>query len=323
MAISVTRTRVTEGRPHPLGATWDGLGVNFALFSANATRSSSACSTRAASARLERIELPEYTDEVWHGYLPDARPGTVYGYRVHGPYEPEARASLQSRTSCCSTLMPRRMVGRLALGPGAVRLPHRRTRRRSDLRRARQRALDAEMPASIDPAFTGAATGRRAVPGSARSSTKCTCGASPSCIPACRAGCAAPSPAWRPGGHRLPQSARRDRGRAAADPRLHQRQHPAREGLTQLLGLQHDRLLRARSALLGASRLVRRVQGDGRAPPRRRASRSFSTSSTTTPPRATSSARRCRSRASTTPAITGCCRTTSAITSTIPAPATR
>src|SRR3712207_8974644 len=37
---------------------------------------------------LERIELPEYTNEVWHGYLPDARPGTVYGYRVHGPYEP-------------------------------------------------------------------------------------------------------------------------------------------------------------------------------------------------------------------------------------------
>ena len=38
---------------------------------------------------IERIELPEYTDEVWHGYLPDARPGTVYGYRVHGPYEPD------------------------------------------------------------------------------------------------------------------------------------------------------------------------------------------------------------------------------------------
>ena len=53
-------------------------------------RSSSACSTSPASSEIERIELPEYTDEVWHGYLPDARPGTVYGYRVHGPYEPDA-----------------------------------------------------------------------------------------------------------------------------------------------------------------------------------------------------------------------------------------
>ena len=52
-------------------------------------RSSSACSTRTARRELERIELPEYTDEIWHGYLPDARPGTIYGYRVHGPYEPE------------------------------------------------------------------------------------------------------------------------------------------------------------------------------------------------------------------------------------------
>jgi isoamylase len=77
-----------EGRPHPLGATWDGLGVNFALFSSNATKVELCLFDENGDQELERIVLPEYTDEVWHGYLPDARPGTVYGYRVHGPYEP-------------------------------------------------------------------------------------------------------------------------------------------------------------------------------------------------------------------------------------------
>jgi glycogen operon protein len=79
-----------EGLPYPLGATWDGLGVNFALFSANATKVELCLFDLAGEKELERIEMPEYTDEVWHCYLPDARPGTVYGYRVHGPYEPDA-----------------------------------------------------------------------------------------------------------------------------------------------------------------------------------------------------------------------------------------
>jgi len=81
-------SRITEGLPDPLGATWDGLGVNFALFSANATRVELCLFDSAGKRELERITLPEYTDEVWHGYLPDARPGTVYGYRVHGLYAP-------------------------------------------------------------------------------------------------------------------------------------------------------------------------------------------------------------------------------------------
>ena len=84
------RSHVREGRPYPLGATWDGLGVNFALFSANATRVELCLFDQDGTTELERVDLPEYTDEVWHGYLPDTRPGTVYGYRVHGPYEPAA-----------------------------------------------------------------------------------------------------------------------------------------------------------------------------------------------------------------------------------------
>src|SRR5689334_7490473 len=82
--------RLREGRPFPLGATWDGLGVNFALFSANATKVELCLFDLYGEKEIERITLPEYTDEVWHGYLPDARPGTVYGYRVHGPYQPDA-----------------------------------------------------------------------------------------------------------------------------------------------------------------------------------------------------------------------------------------
>jgi isoamylase len=82
-------SRVTEGLPDPLGATWDGLGVNFALFSANATKVELCIFDAKGEREIERIVLPEYTDEVWHGYVPDARPGTVYGYRVHGPYAPE------------------------------------------------------------------------------------------------------------------------------------------------------------------------------------------------------------------------------------------
>ncbi len=83
--------RVQLGQPYPLGATWDGMGVNFALFSENAT-SVDLClfDSADATAESQRVSLPERTDMVWHGYLLDVRPGQLYGYRVHGPYEPEA-----------------------------------------------------------------------------------------------------------------------------------------------------------------------------------------------------------------------------------------
>src|SRR6201994_1743769 len=85
---AIRKSRVGEGAPNPRGATWDGLGVNFALFSANATKVELCLFDDTGRTELDRIELPEYTNEVWHGYLPEARPGTIYGYRVHGPYEP-------------------------------------------------------------------------------------------------------------------------------------------------------------------------------------------------------------------------------------------
>jgi glycogen operon protein len=81
--------KIREGLPHPRGAHWDGKGVNFSLFSANAIKVELCLFDAQGEKELERIELPEYTDEVWHGYLTEIGPGTVYGYRVHGPYEPE------------------------------------------------------------------------------------------------------------------------------------------------------------------------------------------------------------------------------------------
>ena len=81
--------QIEEGRPYPQGATWTGLGVNFALFSANATKVELCLFDDTGETEIERIALPEYTNEIWHGFLPNARPGTIYGYRVHGPYEPE------------------------------------------------------------------------------------------------------------------------------------------------------------------------------------------------------------------------------------------
>jgi isoamylase len=80
---------ISEGAPNPLGASWDGKGVNFALFSANATKVELCLFDDKGETEIARIELPEYTDEVWHVYVRDLKPGVLYGYRVHGPYDPE------------------------------------------------------------------------------------------------------------------------------------------------------------------------------------------------------------------------------------------
>jgi len=89
--VPIQPLRVWPGSPYPLGATWDGVGVNFALFSEHATRVE-LCLFDSPDADVESltIPLPEHTDMVWHGYLPDVQPGQLYGYRVHGPYAPHA-----------------------------------------------------------------------------------------------------------------------------------------------------------------------------------------------------------------------------------------
>jgi isoamylase len=89
MTKSARKTEVREGTPFPRGAFWDGKGVNFALFSAHATKVEVCLFDGAGEKEQERVDLPEFTDEIWHGYIPNLGPGAVYGYRVHGPYAPE------------------------------------------------------------------------------------------------------------------------------------------------------------------------------------------------------------------------------------------
>ncbi len=78
------------GKPYPLGATWKGNGVNFALYSENATGVDLCLFDDIDSpAETVRVRMTEQSDEVWHVFLPEVQPGQLYGYRVHGPYEPE------------------------------------------------------------------------------------------------------------------------------------------------------------------------------------------------------------------------------------------
>jgi isoamylase len=87
----MTSSRLWPGTPYPLGATWDGAGANFALFSENATGVELCLfGCESGDEQTECITLQERTDQVWHCYLPYVRPGQLYGYRVHGPYEPRA-----------------------------------------------------------------------------------------------------------------------------------------------------------------------------------------------------------------------------------------
>ena len=89
MNRTVRQRLALEGSPHPRGALWDGRGTNITLFSAHATEVELCLFDSSGSKEVERISLPEYTDQVFHGYFPEVKPGQVYGFRVHGPYEPE------------------------------------------------------------------------------------------------------------------------------------------------------------------------------------------------------------------------------------------
>src|SRR5262245_121263 len=81
--------RIWPGRPYPLGATWDGHGVNFALFAEHASKVELCLfDSIDATKETQRISFKHQTDLVWHAYLPEVLPGQLYGYRVHGPYEP-------------------------------------------------------------------------------------------------------------------------------------------------------------------------------------------------------------------------------------------
>ncbi len=86
--MAETKYTMREGSSFPKGATWDGSGTNFALLSENATRVELCLFDENGQREMQRITLPEYTDGIWHGYVPEVAPGTAYGYRVYGPYAP-------------------------------------------------------------------------------------------------------------------------------------------------------------------------------------------------------------------------------------------
>lgn len=80
---------IEAGSPFPLGATYDGDGTNFAVFSANAAKMEICFFDPAGRHEVARIALPQCTNEIWHGYVPGVHPGALYGYRAYGPYQPE------------------------------------------------------------------------------------------------------------------------------------------------------------------------------------------------------------------------------------------
>ena len=116
---------VWPGRAYPLGATFDGSGTNFALFSEVAEQVELCLFD--ADGTETRVELTEVDAYVWHGYLPTVQPGQRYGYRVHGPWDLEQGPALQPQQAAARPLRQGHQR-RHRLGPGAVRLRLRRPR---------------------------------------------------------------------------------------------------------------------------------------------------------------------------------------------------
>ena len=240
--------RISEGRPHPLGATWDGLGVNFALFSAHAEKVELCLFDESGTRELTGIELPEYTDEVFHGYLRDARPGIVYAYRVYGPYAPEAGHRFNHHKLLLDPYA-KAHVGQLDWNPACYGYT---VGAKTEDLSFDERDSAPFMPKCrvIDPAFTWGRDTPPLVPwertilyeAHVRGFTKLHPGV-PEPMRGTFAGLSTPEVLdyIRVAGRHL--------GRAAAGAYLRQRRPPVARGADQLLGLQLDRLLRARPTL--------------------------------------------------------------------------
>ena len=154
--------RLSAGAPHPLGATWDGRGTNFALFSANATKVELCLFDSQGKRELERIALPERTEDVWHGYLNDIAPGQLYGYRVHGPYRPEEGFRFNAHKLLIDPYA-KRLAGRLVWSD--AHFAYRTGTHREDLSfDRRDNARGMPKAAVIDEAFTWGDEKRPSVP---------------------------------------------------------------------------------------------------------------------------------------------------------------
>ena len=256
----MTKLRVEPGSPYPRGATWDGGGVNFALFSANATKVELCLFDQKGRRETDRIALPEFTHEVWHGYLPDVRPGQLYGYRVHGPYDPQNGHRFNPHKLLIDPYAKAlhgdikwhdASFGYRVGSPRGDLLPDR-----------RDSAFVIPKCVVIDPAVSNDRPLRRNW-------------AETIIYEAHVKGMTAAQPTYpraaprhlrrlrRPAHHRPSRQARRHRGRADADPVLLRRPLSGREEASELLGLQHRQLLLAGAALFLAGRRPAGVPDDG------------------------------------------------------------
>ena len=246
-------TAVWPGDSYPLGATYDGAGTNFGLFSEVADRVELCLFDDDGTET--RVDLHEVDGFVWHGYLPGISPGQRYGYRVHGPVQPGRGEALQP-AQAADRPVRQGDRGPRHLGPAGVLLPVRAPGP------AEQRRLRA-----VRPALGGGEPVLRLEPGPAAAHPlprdRHLRGARPRPDQGApghprRAARHLPGPG-PPGGDLAPEGARRHGGRADAGAPVRHRQPPEREGPGQLLGLQHHRLLRpaqraTRPAAAAASR---------------------------------------------------------------------
>jgi glycogen operon protein len=147
-----TQPIVWPGKPYPLGSTWDGEGVNFALFSEHAEAVELCLFDQAGRRELHRVRIKEQTDQVWHCYLPEARPGLIYGYRVYGPYDP-AKGHRFNPNKLLLDTYAKQIVGDLKWSDShfGYRIGHRNADLSMDRRDSAPGMLKAMV---IDPAFT-------------------------------------------------------------------------------------------------------------------------------------------------------------------------
>lgn len=156
-----TNSRLLAGAPYPLGATWDGRGTNFALFSENAEKVELCLFENEGSKEIERIALPERTENIWHGYLCDVSPGQLYGYRVHGPYHPEGGHRFNPNKLLIDPYA-KRLTGRFKWTD--AHFGYRTGRPRQDEMDLRDNAKAMVKSIVVDPAFTWSDDQRPAVP---------------------------------------------------------------------------------------------------------------------------------------------------------------
>ncbi len=265
--------QIWPGDAYPLGATYDGSGTNFSIFS-EAADAVELClfdpgdpGGTTGDTTEQRITLTEVDGFCWHAYVPGVGPGTRYGFRVHGPWDPSVGAAVQPGEAAARPLRQgHRRRGRL--GPVLLRLPLRRPRRaqRRGQRPARPEGGGAQPVLRL---------GQRPPAGDPDARDRP--------LRAAREGLDRPPPrgargapghlrrARPPRGHRAPPGARRHRGRAPAGAPVRARRPPHRPGPPQLLGLQLDRLLRPPQRLRLGGRRRRAgagVQDHGQAPAR-------------------------------------------------------